>query len=788
MRPVLRPIAASACLLALLSSLGPAAARTVTSAPAVTTTPRRWHVLDQYCVKCHNSTDWAGGVAFDTLSAGDIPEDSKVWEQAIRKLRTGMMPPPGKPRPESAVLGDLAGELASRLDRAAQRHPLPGTASPHRLNRIEYANAIRDLLAYDVDVATLLPADDSAEGFDNIADVLSVSPTLIQGYVSAAMKISRWTVGDPTLAPTLAKYSAPAGLSQRQHIEGLPLGTRGGMLIRHNFQLDGEYELRVSAGTGFRFAGPQGGPPPLLDVTLDGAEVKAADPRKFRVRIAAGPHTIGVALVDQRHWAGVDDLYSKVQPRRDDFESLVINGPFDATGPGDTPSRRAIFTCHPASEQEETPCARAILTRLAGKGFRRPVMPSDDAVETLMQFYQAGRASGGFEAGIQQGLARLLVDPRFLYRIEARHPELPDGTVYPVADLDLASRLSFFLWSSIPDDTLLALAGSGRLHEPEVLREQVTRMLADSRSSALVDNFTGQWLRLRELRSAQPADPEFDENLRAAFQQETQLLFASIVREDRSVLDLLDANYTFVNERLARHYGIPGIHGSYMRRIALSRTSPRRGLLGQGSILTVTSAGDRTSPVMRGAWVMEALLGAPVPRPPPGVAQDLKEDPSLARPMTVRQRLERHRAAPACAACHQIMDPIGFSLENFDLDGRWRTADRGEPVDTTGRLIDGTPLRGVQDLRAALLAQSDSFVTSLTEQLMTYGLGRRIEDYDQPAIRDIVRAARREHYRFSSIVQGIVSSVPFRMTVQRGAAAKTEPLRQAHLTTPNTNQ
>ncbi len=752
--------------------------------------PKHWAVLDKYCVECHNTQDWAGGIAFDALNPSSLSDDAETWEKAVRKLRTGMMPPAGKPRPQRAVLDDFALELATRLDSAGLTHPYPGTKSLHRLNRTEYANAIRDVLAFNVDVTSLLPADDAAEGFDNIADVLSVSPTLIQSYISAAMKISRAAVGDRSMAPALVKYAAPSGLSQQEHIEGLPLGTRGGMRFTHNFPLDAEYEFRVSAGSGFRFAGPAGGPEPLLDITLNGEPVKVVDPRKFRMRIKAGPQTVGVALIEQRHWVGVDDLYAKSQPRRDDFENVVINGPFNATGAGDTPSRSAIFVCHPTDAASEEPCARQILTHLATKAFRRPIQPNDAAVDPLMQFYQAGRKQGDFDAGIQQGVARLLADPQFLYRIEAERTNLADGAVYRISDVELASRLSFFLWSSIPDDVLLDVANRNQLSEPKVLEQQVRRMLADPRSDAFIENFAGQWLHLRELRSAQPADREFDENLRQAFQQETQLLFGNIVHEDRSLIELLDADYTFVNERLARHYGIPDVRGSYMRRIALPKDSPRRGLLGQGSILTVTSAGDRTSPVIRGAWVMENLMGAPVPRPPPGVETDLKATATANQPPTLRARLERHRADPSCAACHQIMDPIGFSLENFDLVGRWRDSDGGAPVDATGKLVDGTPLASPQDLRRALLARSDSFVTSATEKLLMYALGRRIEHFDQPAIRRIVLDAGREHYRFSSLVLGVVNSAPFQFKAKKPAEGVKSPdgLRQADAAVPITEE
>jgi hypothetical protein len=747
---------------------------TVSYAQASTagTAPRHWSVLGKYCEGCHNTEDWAGGIAFDALTPAEIPGDAQTWEKAVRKLRTGMMPPAGKPRPSRSVLDDFAMQLATRLDQAESQHPVAGIVAPHRLNRAEYANAIRDLLALKIDAATLLPADDAGEGFDNIADVLSVSPTLVQSYISSALKISRWAVGDRGMVPVVVKYSTPAGLSQKEYSEGLPLGTRGGIRVTHNFPLDGEYEFRVSAGTGFRFAGPAGGPPPRVDVSIDGQQVNAPDPAKFRLRVKAGPRTIEVAMVDVRHSAGVDDLYSKAQPRRDDFESLTINGPFNASGPGDTPSRRAIFECYPKEPQEEVVCARAVLTRLATKAFRRHLQPSDPNVDRLMSFYENARRTGDFEEGVRAALARLLVDPQFLYRIESQPQPMQAGVLYPVNDTDLASRLSFFLWSSIPDESLLDDAAAGRLSDPTALERQVRRMLADPRASALVDNFADQWLRVRELRSAQPSDPDFDENLRQAFREETQMLFGDIMREDRSLIDLLDADYTFVNERLARHYGIPNIHGSYMRRVSLPAASPRRGLLGQGSILTVTSAGDRTSPVQRGAWVMQTLFGAPVPQPPPGVDQNLKEGADLSRPMTVREKLELHRANPTCAACHRIMDPIGFSLEHFDLDGRWRDRDGASPIDASGQLVDGTTLNGVIDLRAALLARSDSFMTSLIERLLTYALGRRVEFYDQPAIRKILRDSKRTDYRFSAIVLGIVQSLPFRM--------QTHPLKEQH--------
>ncbi len=716
--------------------------------------------LTQYCITCHNQRLKTADLTLDTMDVDHVEKNAAVWEKVVRKIKTGMMPPSGARRPDRAALDNFATEVETRLDRAAALSPNPGTPALHRLNRTEYANAIRDLLAVDVDVSTLLPGDDSTEGFDNIADALGTSPALVQGYVSAAMKISRRAVGDRTLIPTQITYPAPSGLSQDRHIEGLPLGTRGGMLVQHTFPMDAEYEFNVGGG----FGGGTGGA--LIDVTMDGEKIAVANPRNFRLAVKAGPHTLGAALVDRQRAAGVDEAYSdfrikSVFTAAGGITSVVINGPFSAASPGDTPSRHRIFVCYPASAGEEASCARKIVTTLTRRAFRRPVL--DAEIDALMSFYQQGRKEGDFEIGIQQAMARILVAPRFLYRVEEDPAGVKDGAAYRVSDIELASRLSFFLWSSIPDDELLDVAGKGRLRDPGVFEQQVKRMLADPKSDALIRNFAGQWLYLRELSKVETAAKDFDENLRQAFRRETEMLFESIVREDRSIVRMLDADYTFVDERLARHYGIPNIRGSYFRRITLDASSPRRGLLGQGSILTVTSVGNRTSPVTRGKWILENLLGTPAPVPPPGVETNLDKDQEAVKITSLRQRLELHRASPVCASCHKIMDPIGFALENFDLIGTWRDLDGKAPINASGELVDGTPLNGPADLRRALLGRREAFVTTATEKLLTYALGRVVQYYDMPEVRRIVRDAAPKDYNFSSLVLGIVKSAPFQV-------------------------
>src|SRR5262245_409129 len=574
--------------------------------------------LNQYCITCHNQRLKTGSLALDLLDVTKVGPDAETWEKVVRKIRTGMMPPSGARKPERTMLDAFASEVELRLDRAVDPNAALATPALHRLNRTEYANAIRDLLALDIDANTLLPADGSSQGFDNLAEALAASPALIQGYVSAAMKISRLAVGDRAMAPVQITIAPPPALAQDRHIDGLPLGTRGGMLINHFFPLDAEYDFSFG-GRGFGVGG-------AVDMTLDGQPIQVLNPRNFKLNVSAGPHTLALALVDRQRGAGVDEIYSDFRTNAvfttpGGVPTLVITGPNNATGPGDTPSRRRIFTCHPASAKatagsrrssldvnaSEDGCARTILSMLARRAYRGPVSATE--ITTLMDFYQAGRRAGDFEAGIQQALARILVAPRFVYRAEEEPATVAGGQPYRISDVDLASRLSFFLWSSIPDDELLDVAIKGRLRDPQVLKQQVTRMIADPKADALVENFAGQWLYLRELDHVQTDAKNFDENLRRSFRRETELLFSTIVREDRSLIDLIDADYTFVDERLARHYGIPDIHGSYFRRVPLPADSPRRGLLGQGSVLTVTSVATRTSPVSRGKWVLENLLG-----------------------------------------------------------------------------------------------------------------------------------------------------------------------------------
>jgi cytochrome c551/c552 len=720
-------------------------------------------VLNRYCITCHNEKTKTAGLMLDKLDFTHPGKDAESWEKVVRKVRAGMMPPGGAPRPDRATMDTFAATLEAELDRAAAASPNPGFTGLHRLNRTEYANAVRDLLALDIDAATLLPADDSSEGFDNIADALGVSPALVERYASAATKVSRMAVGNILMNAFTTTYRVPGDLSQTGHIDGLPLGTRGGILVHHNFPLDAEYDIKVRARGGGIGVGGIGVSGEELEVMLNGERLKVGSGTTVdvHVKVTAGPQTVGAAYL-RRSPPGADDLW-QIYAASNTVQSVAITGPLNATGLGDTPARRRIFVCRPALEADEEACAKKIVSTLAQRAYRQP--PSALDIETLLGFYRDGRKNGGFDAGIEQAVSRVLADPRFVFRFEREPANLPAGRPYRISDPELASRLSFFLWSSIPDDELLGLAMQNKLHDPAVLEAQTRRMLKDPKSETLVTDFGDQWLYLRELKNQRPEAKEFNDNLRQSFRRETELLLDSILREDRSVIDLLNADYTFVDEALAKHYGIPNIRGTRFQRVAV-QDEARRGLLGQSSFLLVTSVANRTSPVARGKWVLENLLGTPAPLPPPNVPP-LDTDASAQQSASVRQRMEQHRKNPVCAACHKIMDPIGFSLENFDLIGRYRASEGGIPIDASGQLVDGTKLDGPASLRLALLSRSDVFVRTMTEKLLTYGTGRALKYYDMPVVRSIDREAARNDNRFSSLIVGIVKSDPFQMRVKQ---------------------
>lgn len=720
-------------------------------------------LTERYCTSCHNTEDWAGGLDLTGLDHGQIGQNAAEWEKVVLKLRAGMMPPPGEQRPSRLDTDKAVRLLETRLDAAGGA----SAAAPglHRLNRNEYANAIRDILGLEIDIAGLLPPDDASEGFDNVAAGLAVSPALIQGYTTAALKLSRLAVGDVTATATATVYQTPETLAQDQHLEGLPLGSRGGVRIAHYFPVDAEYHFSVRSGFAMaRNAGVQ------VDVALDGQRLDVRNQRDFRLPVRAGRHVLTAALFDLRRASGVDDIYSAYRVEGA-IESVEITGPFNVAGAGDTESRRRIFSCRPTEAMPERDCAERILVHISSRAFRAPQRLADLAA--IMPFYERGHAEGGFEAGIQQALARILVDPRFLFRFEHETAGMAPGVPYAISDLELASRLSFFLWSSVPDQTLVDLAVAGRLHEPKVLTTQVKRMLADARARALVQNFAGQWLFLRELATVTPEVEGFDENLRAAFIEETRALVSWVLEHDRPVTELLTADYSFLNERLARHYGIGGVRGSHLRKVSLPPEAHRRGLLGHGSILTITSTATRTSPVIRGAWILENILGAPPPAPPPGVETNIDGDGSQVITTSVRERLELHRTNPSCAACHGVIDPVGFALENFDAIGAWRERDGDARVDARGTLVDGTVVDGPRGLVDALMARPELFVTNLTEKLMTYALGRALDHRDMPTVRGIVRQAGQEDYRFGALILGVVQSPAFR---QRERAVEAVPV------------
>ena len=780
-------------------------------------------LIDRYCVTCHNrefvhgddeprsrlvSQLRAVGLALDAVDVDNVAEDPEIWESVVRKLRVGAMPPQPRPRPDKATYDGFRRWLEAELDRAADARPDPGrTQAFHRLNQTEYRNVIRDLLDLEIDVGEWIPADAPDRfGFDNNAGALSLSPALFERYVSAARKISRLAVGRPPAGgAVIVTHEVPLNLIQdNQQSEDLPFGSRGGAAVRHHFPVDGEYLIKLRLRTNyvgyvrgidqphdvelrldgrrirqFTFGGHAPGMPSPIsfagnirgDVEWESYTLHADDDLEVRIRVDAGPHVIGVSF-PRETW----EEEGVLQPRQSGFALAVndmpdgnpaldrveIHGPLTVDGPGDTPTRRRLFTCTPAAEADERPCAAEILGTLARRAYRRPV--SDDDVETLLDFFDVGRRGGSFDAGIGLAVERVLADPEFLYRIEQDPVDSPPNAIYEVPDLDLASRLSFFLWSSIPDDELLAAAESGALSAPEVLERQVRRMLADPRAAALVDNFAAQWLHFRNLEGVYPDPlvfPDFDDNLREAFRTETSLFIHSLIREDRSLLDLLRADYSFVNERLAVHYGMPNVYGNRFRKVMFAE-GERAGLLSHGSVMTVTSYPNRTSPVLRGKWVLENLLGAPPPEPPPDVPT-LEEENEEGEPLTMRQAMVRHREDPACSVCHAPMDPIGFSLENFDAIGRWRDTTAGVPVDASGTLPDGAAFEGPTGLRDLLLARPDDFVGTVTEKLMGYALGRAIEYHDAPIVRKIVREAAGGDYRWSSIVLGIVKSTAFQM-------------------------
>ena len=769
-------------------------------------------VLDRYCVTCHNETLRTAGLVLNGRDVGNVSEGAAVWEKVVRKLRTGAMPPTGMPRPDTATYDSFATYLETELDRAAAVNPNPGRTSVHRLNRAEYTNAIRDLLALEMDGGALLPPDESAYGFDNIAAVLSVSPLLLERYMTAARTISRRAIGDPDARPVFETYEVHKFLRQDDRMsEDLPFGSRGGIAFQHYFPLDGEYVIRIRLQKEARERIRGLHEPHQIDVRLDGERITlftigsedfgtpapifslgtlvgdaerenyerfADEALEIRFPAKTGTRVVGISFVNQfvipegplHYINGRPDylprlsLSDRIENRGGppEVHTVAIGGPYDAKGLGETPSRSKVFVCRPVNNHDEEACVKKILSTLARRAYRRPV--ADEDLEPLLGFYKAGQSDVGFEEGIRRALEAILVSPEFLFRIESDPANVASGAAYRVSDIELASRLAFFLWSSIPDDELLDVSKRGKMRDPGVLEQQVRRMLRDPRSQALVSNFASEWLSLRALAGAKPDQnmfSDFDENLRDAFRREAELFFENIMREDRSVLEFLDTDYTFLNNRLAEHYEIPGVYGSHFRRVKLS-DGKRGGLLGQGAILTATSYDNRTSPVTRGKWVLENLLGTPPPPPPPNVPF-LKEQTAGDKILTMRERMEQHRANPACASCHKLMDPLGFALENFDGIGKWRTAEAGTPIDPSGVLPDGTPFQGPAELRKVLLTKREGFVTTVTEKLLTYALGRGLEYYDAPAVRKITREAAPSEHRWSSLILGIVQSTPFQM-------------------------
>ena len=749
-------------------------------------------VIDQSCVDCHNAIDLTGDLDLQSLSLDTLASEAETWEKVISKLRAGLMPPADAGSLDRETRDALVAFIEHEIDSNAQTHlPAPGL---HRLNRAEYSNAIRDLLAVNVDATSFLPPDDSSHGFDNMAGTLTMSPALMEAYLSAAGRISRLAIGTET-APTLAVFDVPHDTSQNVHIEGLPFGTRGGMRIEHEFPADGDYVFTVKGMTGYftRVLGNVGGE--QLEVTIDGERVYLYDwdseignqegegGRTPPIPIKAGFRNVGVTFIATSDLpdTGLNKSFVRTMNSPGAISGytfyphvgqVFIEGPFNGQPAASTQSRDKVFECYPESPGEEDPCAGRIISTLTTRAFRRPATDVD--IEVMMEFFRAGRQQGGsFDDGIEAVVQRILADPEFVYRSEIEPDDVAPGTAYRISDLELASRLSFFLWSSIPDEEVIRLGAEGRLHDPEVLEQQVARMIADPRADAFIRNFTGQWLSVREISASEPVVnlfPDFDSTLREAYRREIELFFGSIIQEDRSILDLLTADYTFVNERLARHYGVPDVYGSQFRRVELGpELQMRRGLLGKGALQTITSQGERTSPVKRGKWFLETFYGVSPPEPPPGVETDLRP-PEGAMPTTLRARLEAHRANPNCASCHSLFEPMGLAMENFDAVGRWRTEDAGNPIDPTGVTNDGIELDGVQSLRELTMQNSDLFVHTVTEKLLTYALGRGLDYKDMPLVRAIAAKAAAEDYRFSALLIGVIESPAFTMNMKSGAS------------------
>jgi mono/diheme cytochrome c family protein len=792
---------------------GPRSTAPAPAAPPVTspgpadgamTADAQTQMVKQYCATCHSDRGKAGGLTLAAFDAAQLLEHADTAEKMIRKLRTGMMPPAGARRPEEAALMKLAAAFESRIDRAAALNPNPGSRPFQRINRAEYARAVKDLLSLDVDVSSLLPADTISHGFDNIADVQMMTPTVLEGYLRAAAKISRDALGDSTTSATSMIYPVPRTAAQLTHVEGAPIGTRGGTSVVHIFPADGEYRFRMmmhSIPTGQLYGSTTRGE--QIEVSINGTRkalidinprMSEADPQGINVQtepifVKAGPQRVSAAFI-QRWESPADDLIKPIDYTLADTQigsalgvttvphlrEMEINGPHRVTGVSDTISRRRVFVCRPTTPAEEAPCAEKIVRHLASTAFRRPV--SGDEVKGLVGFYDQGRKEGDFETGVRHALQAILASPQFIFRLERAPAGVKAGQTYRISDIDLASRLSYFLWSTVPDKELIDLAMKNQLRLPGVLDAQVERMLKDRRADALATRFASLWLRLQDLDKIHPdalTFPAFDHTLAESMRRETELLFETLVHEDRSVLDILTADYTFVNERLARHYGIANVTGDHFRRVPVGDEN-RRGLLGHGSILMMTSVADRTSPVLRGKWVMEVLLASPPPAPPPNVPTlEETKGVSEARVLTVRERMEQHRANPACNSCHRVIDPLGLALENFDVTGQWRIKDGGSPIDSSGTLYDGSQINGPAGLRQALLKRSDVVLTSFTESLMTYALGRRVEAFDMPTIRRIVRDGKKNNHKVSSYIMGVIGSPAFQMS--RAEAVETTEAR-----------